>query len=179
MLSMDAVIGLSLIHILNAFACWRNVEATAGKILVVYQFEVWYLNTTLLGYLIIMILLLSHISVSYTHLDVYKRQMKSWEPRSISVISLRATAKIGIIGAMIINPKVLLLDEPFNYLDPSSQMTLSLIHISLIGHCLVWHSQPPKWMFTDDKGNLVSREVLIGRMYNHIMNVVTHYKRCV
>ena len=37
-------------------------------------------------------------------------------------------------------------------------------------------SQPPKWMFTDDKGNLVSREVLIGRMYNHIMNVVTHYK---
>lgn len=47
---------------------------------------------------------------------------------------------------------------------------------TLIGHCLVWHSQPPKWMFTDDKGNLVSREVLIGRMYNHIMNVVTHYK---
>ena len=28
---------------------------------------------------------------------------------------------------------------------------------TLIGHCLVWHSQPPKWMFTDDKGNLVSR----------------------
>ena len=47
---------------------------------------------------------------------------------------------------------------------------------TLIGHCLVWHSQPPKWMFTDAKGNLVSREVLIGRMYNHIMNVVTHYK---
>ena len=47
---------------------------------------------------------------------------------------------------------------------------------TLIGHCLVWHSQPPKWMFTDSKGNLVSREVLIGRMYNHIMTVVTHYK---
>ena len=29
--------------------------------------------------------------------------------------------KIGIIGAMIVNPKVLILDEPFNYLDPSSQ----------------------------------------------------------
>ena len=24
---------------MNAFACWRNVEATAGKILVVYQFS--------------------------------------------------------------------------------------------------------------------------------------------
>lgn len=33
--------------------------------------------------------------------------------------------KIGIIGAMIINPKVLLLDEPFNYLDPSSQMNIA------------------------------------------------------
>lgn len=30
--------------------------------------------------------------------------------------------KIGIIGAMIIAPKVLILDEPFNYLDPSSQI---------------------------------------------------------
>ena len=30
--------------------------------------------------------------------------------------------KIGIIGAMLINPKILILDEPFNYLDPSSQM---------------------------------------------------------
>ncbi len=30
--------------------------------------------------------------------------------------------KIGIIGAMIVAPKVLILDEPFNYLDPSSQI---------------------------------------------------------
>ena len=33
--------------------------------------------------------------------------------------------KIGIIGAMIIQPKVLLLDEPFNYLDPSSQIIVA------------------------------------------------------
>lgn len=37
--------------------------------------------------------------------------------------------KTGIIGAMFINPDILLLDEPFNYLDPSSQITVSrLIH---------------------------------------------------
>lgn len=47
---------------------------------------------------------------------------------------------------------------------------------TLTGHCLVWHSQPPKWMFTDANGRQVSRETLIGRMYNHIMTVVTHYK---
>ena len=33
--------------------------------------------------------------------------------------------KIGIIGAMLIRPKVLILDEPFNYLDPSSQMLVA------------------------------------------------------
>lgn len=46
----------------------------------------------------------------------------------------------------------------------------------LIGHCLVWHSQPPKWMFTDETGKNVSRETLIGRMYSHIMTVVTRYR---
>ena len=33
--------------------------------------------------------------------------------------------KIGIIGAMMIQPKVLILDEPFNYLDPSSQIIVA------------------------------------------------------
>jgi len=37
--------------------------------------------------------------------------------------------KIGIIGAMIVNPDLLVLDEPFNYLDPSSQLTVTkMIH---------------------------------------------------
>ena len=29
--------------------------------------------------------------------------------------------KVGIVGAMLLQPKVLILDEPFNFLDPSSQ----------------------------------------------------------
>lgn len=33
--------------------------------------------------------------------------------------------KIGIVGAMIINPQILILDEPFNYLDPSSQIVVA------------------------------------------------------
>ena len=46
----------------------------------------------------------------------------------------------------------------------------------VIGHCLVWHSQAPDWFFTDEKGNDVSREVLIERMRNHIHTVVKHFK---
>ena len=33
--------------------------------------------------------------------------------------------KIGIIGAMLVNPRFLVLDEPFNYLDPSSQIVVA------------------------------------------------------
>jgi len=33
--------------------------------------------------------------------------------------------KIGIIAAMLVNPRVLILDEPFNYLDPSSQIVVA------------------------------------------------------
>lgn len=32
--------------------------------------------------------------------------------------------KVGIIGAMLLQPKVLILDEPFNFLDPSSQSAI-------------------------------------------------------
>jgi len=46
----------------------------------------------------------------------------------------------------------------------------------VVGHCLVWHSQAPKWFFVDEKGNDVSRDVLISRMKNHIQTVVGRYK---
>jgi endo-1,4-beta-xylanase len=46
----------------------------------------------------------------------------------------------------------------------------------ITGHCLVWHSQAPRWFFTDENGNDVSRDVLIERMRNHITTVVSRYK---
>jgi endo-1,4-beta-xylanase len=45
-----------------------------------------------------------------------------------------------------------------------------------IGHCLIWHAQVPRWTFRDDSGNLVTREVLLARMKDHIMSVVGRYK---
>lgn len=35
--------------------------------------------------------------------------------------------KIGIIGALLVEPRVLILDEPFNYLDPASQNIIKKI----------------------------------------------------
>ena len=48
--------------------------------------------------------------------------------------------------------------------------------MQIIGHTLIWHSQAPSWLFVDENGNDVSREVLIERMRNHIFTVVGHYK---
>lgn len=44
------------------------------------------------------------------------------------------------------------------------------------GHCLIWHSQIPRWFFLDAEGNEVSREVLIKRIETHVHTVVTHFK---
>jgi endo-1,4-beta-xylanase len=49
-------------------------------------------------------------------------------------------------------------------------------NLFITGHTLIWHSQAPRWFFTDDKGNEVSREVLIERMKKHIYTLVGHYK---
>lgn len=46
----------------------------------------------------------------------------------------------------------------------------------ITGHTLIWHSQAPRWFFTDDDGNDVSREVMIERMKNHIFTVAGRYK---
>ena len=49
-------------------------------------------------------------------------------------------------------------------------------NIPLRGHTLCWHSQFADWMFVDDKGNEVSKEVFYERLRNHIHTVVNRYK---
>ncbi len=49
-------------------------------------------------------------------------------------------------------------------------------NIPLRGHTLIWHSQVGRWMFYDEEGNLVSKEVLFKRMENHITTIVNRYK---
>jgi endo-1,4-beta-xylanase len=44
------------------------------------------------------------------------------------------------------------------------------------GHTLCWHQQTPRWLFTDSKGNTVSKEVLLKRLQDHITTIVSRYK---
>ncbi len=49
-------------------------------------------------------------------------------------------------------------------------------NMAIIGHTLVWHSQVPDWIFTDNSGIDVSREVLLSRMKSHINTLAGKYK---
>jgi endo-1,4-beta-xylanase len=86
----------------------------------------------------------------------------------------------------------------FNTISPENSLKWQLIHprpdaydfapadhyvefgeknkMFIIGHCLVWHSQVPKWVFEDDKGTPLTRDALLQRMHDHIQAVVGRYK---
>jgi endo-1,4-beta-xylanase len=49
-------------------------------------------------------------------------------------------------------------------------------HMDIVGHCLVWHSQTPSWVFSDEAGNPVSRDTLLQRMHDHILTVMGRYR---
>lgn len=46
----------------------------------------------------------------------------------------------------------------------------------IVGHCLVWHSQCPAWMFQGKYRVPMTKELLISRMRDHIHTVVGRYK---
>lgn len=65
----------------------------------------------------------------------------------------------------------------YDFTDPDAYVAFGeKYHMFVIGHTLVWHSQTPQWVFQDDKGNQVDRDTLLGRMRDHIHNVVGRYK---
>ena len=49
-------------------------------------------------------------------------------------------------------------------------------HMDIVGHCLIWHSQTPPWVFRDEAGGRVSRDTLLQRMHDHISTVMGRYR---
>ncbi|WP_178023860.1 endo-1,4-beta-xylanase [uncultured Paenibacillus sp.] len=48
--------------------------------------------------------------------------------------------------------------------------------MAMRGHTLVWHNQTSDWLFHDSQGGTVSKDVLLGRVREHIHTVVGRYK---
>lgn len=94
--------------------------------------------------------------------------------------------------------QVKLIQQQFNSITPENVMKWGLIHpqpdqyefgpadryvafgetngMFIVGHCLVWHYQTPRWVFRDDGDRPISRDALLARMSNHIHTVVGRYK---
>ncbi|MDQ6843272.1 MAG: endo-1,4-beta-xylanase [Bacteroidota bacterium] len=88
--------------------------------------------------------------------------------------------------------------KQFNSLTPENAMKMGPIHpkenqyywhdadsivnfaqhhgLKVRGHNLCWHNQTPAWLFKDDSGNLVTKQVLLKRLKDHITTVVNRYK---
>jgi endo-1,4-beta-xylanase len=49
-------------------------------------------------------------------------------------------------------------------------------HMYIVGHVLVWHNQTPAWVFQDQNGRPLTRELLLKRLRAHIFTVVGRYK---
>lgn len=61
------------------------------------------------------------------HYDSFMGGEVMGQNKLIRNLSAGNQQKVGIIGAMLAKPKVLILDEPFNFLDPSSQMAMKYL----------------------------------------------------
>lgn len=48
--------------------------------------------------------------------------------------------------------------------------------MAIIGHTLIWNSQIPEWAFRDNSNKLLSRDLMLARMKDHIFTVVGRYK---
>jgi endo-1,4-beta-xylanase len=65
----------------------------------------------------------------------------------------------------------------YNFAVPDTLVAFGLKNnMFVVGHCLVWHSQVPDWVFKDSLGNLLTRDALLARLKDHIFTVVGRYK---
>jgi endo-1,4-beta-xylanase len=49
-------------------------------------------------------------------------------------------------------------------------------NLKVRGHTLCWHNQTPPWLFVDESGQNVSKDVLLNRLKAHIQAVIGRYK---
>jgi endo-1,4-beta-xylanase len=68
-------------------------------------------------------------------------------------------------------------ENEYNWKDADSIVAFAKKHgLKMRGHNLCWHSQAPNWMFKNEKGDTVTKEVLLQRLKDHITQVAGRYK---
>lgn len=68
-------------------------------------------------------------------------------------------------------------ENVYNWKNADSIVAFAQAHgLRVRGHNLCWHEQTPNWIFKDVNGKLVTKEVLLNRLKDHITTVVKRYK---
>lgn len=68
-------------------------------------------------------------------------------------------------------------EDHYNWKDADAIVDFATTHgLRIRGHNLCWHEQTPAWLFRDTAGNLVTKDVLLKRLKDHITTVVSRYK---
>ncbi|MGK7952494.1 MAG: energy-coupling factor ABC transporter ATP-binding protein [Xenococcaceae cyanobacterium] len=91
-------------------------------------------------------------------------ELTSLATKPVHQLSLGQKKRVSLAGVMVLQPTLLLLDEPTAYLDPlhtrSLAQTLATIHgsgttILIATHDLEWVSRWADWVFVMDRGKLI------------------------
>lgn len=103
------------------------------------------------------------------------RQFNSEDPKEDALIKAQfnAISPENVLKWEVVHP------EPNRYdFAPADQYVAfgEANHMYILGHCLVWHNQVPKWVFENAKGKPLTRKALLQRMREHIFKVVGRYK---
>lgn len=102
-----------------------------------------------------------------------------------------------IVNDELVSKDSKLITKHFNSITPENELKLNKLHpdkdtfvfeeadklvdfgrsnnMLVRGHVLVWHDHSPEWFFTNDKGEKVSREIVLGRLQEYINLVVKHF----
>jgi endo-1,4-beta-xylanase len=68
-------------------------------------------------------------------------------------------------------------EDVYNWKDADSIVAFAQLHgLKVRGHNLCWHEHNPDWLFKDNQGKQVTKEVLLQRLKDHITTVVNRYK---
>jgi endo-1,4-beta-xylanase len=68
-------------------------------------------------------------------------------------------------------------ENVYNWKDADSIISFAQRNdLRVRGHNLCWHNQVPNWLFVDNSGKTVSKEILLQRLKDHIKTVVSRYK---
>lgn len=104
-----------------------------------------------------------------------QRQFEEKDPRAAGIIAAQfnTISPENVMKWEVIHPRV----NGYNFGPADAYVAFGQKYkMFIVGHNLVWHSQVPRWVFQDDKGQPLTRDALLERMKEHITTVVTRYK---